>query len=123
MAIVRISGIARDDIVSLLAWTEETFGVDARFRYEKLIAAALRDLAEDPQRPGSVVRQELGDGVRSYHLRHGRKRAREHGVAVRKPRHLLLYCLGHSGLVVVGRVLHDSMELDRHLPEDNGDWE
>ncbi|RWE18757.1 MAG: type II toxin-antitoxin system RelE/ParE family toxin, partial [Mesorhizobium sp.] len=43
----------------------------------------------------------------------------EHGI-VQRPRHLLLYWIGPS-LIGVGRVLHDAMELERHLPTNYGD--
>ena len=54
--------------------------------------------------------------MRSYHLRHSRGRARLLGGFVRKPRHLLLYWMESEGIVGIGRVLHDSMELERHMP-------
>jgi toxin ParE1/3/4 len=64
---------------------------------------------------------ELGPDVRSYHLRHSRDRARtEHGIVLR-PRHFLLYRIARADLVGVGRVLHDAMEVERHLPKGFGD--
>ncbi|WP_246103356.1 hypothetical protein [Rhizobium straminoryzae] len=40
---------------------------------------------------------------------------------VRRPRHLILFRSIRPDLVGIGRVLHDSMELSRHLPPDFGD--
>jgi toxin ParE1/3/4 len=112
---------ARADIVDLLAYTEENFGQVARIRYLRLIEAALLDIAEDPDRIGSVARPELGRSIRSYHLRFSREHARtEHGIVLR-PRHLLLYRFARADLVGVGRVLHDAMEIRRHVPKDFGD--
>ena len=59
--------------------------------------------------------------VRSYHLRHSRDRARALGGFVRQPRHLLLYRAMVPGIIGVGRLLHDAMEVERHLPAGYGD--
>lgn len=118
---LRLSATAREDIVDLLAWTTEQFGEQARLRYERLIATALNDLADDPQRVGSIDRAELGLHVRSYHLRHSRDRARDQNGIVRRPRHFLLYRVSPANVIGVGRVLHDAMELERHLPSLYGD--
>lgn len=111
---LRLSAAAQSDIVDLLAWSEEQFGESARLRYEALIVAALRDIAEQPDRPGSIDRPELGAGIRSWHLRSSRDRARTDLGVVRRPRHFVIYRV-ESGVPVVGRVLHDAMELVRHL--------
>jgi toxin ParE1/3/4 len=107
--------------VPLLARTEDRFGAGARLRYEILLITGLGDIAADPERPGSSGRPELGSAVRSYHLRHSRERARGFGGFVRTPRHLLLYRATAPGIVGIGRVLHDAMEIERHLPADYGD--
>ncbi|RJF89508.1 type II toxin-antitoxin system RelE/ParE family toxin [Oleomonas cavernae] len=117
----RLSAAAREDIVELLAWTDEHFGELARLRYERLLATALRDVAADPERPGSIKRPDLGEQVRSYHLRHSRERARHESGIVRNPRHFLLYRAVRSGVIGVGRVLYDAMDLERHLPSAYGD--
>jgi toxin ParE1/3/4 len=122
VARLRLSAAAQADILSLLVWSAERFGDVVRTRYEALLVAALADLAAEPDRPGSMPRPELGSGIRSYHLRHSRKRVRATEGAVRRPRHLVLYRIERGGTVEVGRVLHDTMELERHalfdLPED-----
>lgn len=118
MAGFRLSSAAQADIIGILARTHEHFGAQARLRYERLIAVALRDIAADPERTGSIDRPEFGENVRSYHLRHSRDRARDESGVVRHPRHLLLYRLVHPGMIGVGRLLHDAMEIERHLPED-----
>ncbi|SCB49561.1 type II toxin-antitoxin system RelE/ParE family toxin [Rhizobium multihospitium] len=121
MADFRLSAAAQADIVEILAHTHEHFGELARLRYEYLLVTALRDLATDPDRIGSLSRPELGDNVRSYHLRHSRERARHESGIVRHPRHLLLYQIVQADLIGIGRVLHDAMELDRHIPAGYGD--
>lgn len=113
----RLSEAAQSDVIGILAWTNERFGETARLSYESLIVAALRDVASQPDRPGSLARPELGEGVRSWHLRLSRDHVKPGVVVVRRPRHFLIY-RAEPALVVVGRVLHDAMELARHLDPD-----
>ncbi len=101
-------------LIDVLAWTQRQFGEAARKRCETLLITALRDISSQPDRSGSVERPELGDGVRSWHLHLSRERARTETGIVRRPRHFLIYRVEHDR-VVVGRVLHDAMELARHL--------
>jgi toxin ParE1/3/4 len=117
----RMSDVAQVDVINILAWTHERLGEPARLRYESLIVAALRDLATQPDRPGSIARPELGAGVRSWHLRLSRNHVATGADVVRRPRHFLVYRF-EPALLVVGRVLHDSMELARHLDPDTS-WE
>jgi toxin ParE1/3/4 len=121
MADFRLSPAAQADIVDLLAQTQERFGELGRLRYERLLVTALRDLAVDPDRIGTVRRPELGDNVCSYHLRYSRDRARHESGIVRRPRHLLLFRLTRFDLIGIGRVLYDAMEIERHLPSSYGD--
>jgi len=118
---LRLSASAEADIVSILAWTEDRFGHNARLRYQARLITALRDIASDPERLGSISRPELGPAIRSYHLRHSRERAVALESTVRMPRHLLLYRAIVPDFVGVGRVLHDAMEVERNLPADYGD--
>ena len=113
MARLRLSALAQADIVSVLSWTAERFGDQAQARYERLLAKALRDLSVEPLRLGSSARPELGNGVRSYHLRHSRRHSK-----VARPRHLILYRIAAGSIVEVGRVLHDAMELERRVAFD-----
>ncbi len=115
---VRLSEAAQGDIVDALTWTHERFGELARLRYESLIVAALRDVASAPERPGSLARPELGARVRSWHLRLSRAHVEPSVNVVRRPRHFLVYRF-EPGLVEVGRVLHDAMELARHMDQDS----
>jgi toxin ParE1/3/4 len=117
----RLSDAAQADAINILAWTHEQFGEAARLRYEHLIVAALRDVAAQPDRPGSIERPELGAGVRSWHLRLSREHGATGAEVVRRPRHFLVYRF-EPALVVVGRVLPDAMELRRHLDPDTS-WE
>ncbi|HEP8841380.1 TPA: type II toxin-antitoxin system RelE/ParE family toxin [Pseudomonas aeruginosa] len=99
MAKYRISHDAQADIVDILRFTHNRFGDAARRRYQALISAALEAVATDPQQVGSISREELGAGLRSIHLRH-----------------FVFYRVATDQVLEVVRVLHDSMDLDQHLP-------
>ena len=113
----RLSASAQADVVEILAWTHQQFGEAARLRYESLIVAALQDVATQADRPGSTERPELGARVRSWHLRLSRGHVYTTDGMVHRQRHFLIYRL-EPALLVVGRVLHDAMELARHLDPD-----
>ncbi len=57
----------------------------------------------------------LVTGARTYHLSFSQSRA--DGPSVRQPRHFLIYRRREDGMVEVARILHDSRDLQRHLPE------
>jgi toxin ParE1/3/4 len=108
----RLSQAAIADIDSILEWSGRHFGEPARRRYAALISAAIRDVAHNPGSVGAHSRPELGEGVHSWHL--GQSRGHTTGGTVQHPRHFLIYRMD-ADVLVVGRVLHDSMELERHL--------
>lgn len=112
MARYRLTYAAQADIVSILAWSQEQFGQEARQRYEALITAAIHDAATRSDGIGRALRPELGDGVFSWHLAQSRRRTPN--AKVHRPRHFLI-CRRDGDVLVVGRVLHDAMELRRHL--------
>jgi toxin ParE1/3/4 len=100
-----------------MEWTVKEFGARAAFRYDALIKQALKDIAADPERPGSMERPEIMiEGARTYHLSLSRRRVSRPGV--KEPRHFLLYRLRGEGVIEVARILHDGRDLQRHLPED-----
>lgn len=116
MTRLRISPEAEQDIEAILAWTDEQFGEQVRLRYEKLLIQAILDFDENPERVGSTLRAELARGARTYQLRHSRDHVSRTVGRIRKPRHFLLYRVAADGGLQIGRVLHDSMDLARHLP-------
>ena len=130
MPILRFARRAAADIADILDRSETAFGTVGRLRYERLIETGLRDLADEPDRVGAIRRDEFGPGVRTYHLIHSRERARsEHGI-VHRPRHVIVFRLIDPDLLHIGRILHDAMDFERHLPaayldptrsEDEGD--
>ena len=115
---VVIAPKARDDIASILAWTEKNFGTQALSRYAKLIAKAIEQVAENPELVGSHQRPEIAKNCRTNHLYLCRKAAGRARDRVRHPCHFLLYRALEANIVEIGRVRHDSMDLLEHLPED-----
>lgn len=111
-----LSPSAWNDIREALLWSRERFGENAAERYRALIQQALRDIAADPDRPGSANRADLARGIRTYHLFFSRDRARGPAGAVKKPRHFLIYRRRENRIDIL-RVLHEARDLDRHLPE------
>lgn len=59
MARFRLSPEAQEDIAAILAWTHTEFGAEILRRYEELLVQAMLDLADDPDRPGTLQRPEL----------------------------------------------------------------
>lgn len=112
-----LAPMAEHDIVEILTWTHEHFGEQARHRYETLIIQAIEDLAENPERAGTSERAEIVDGAKTYHMLHSRDRVPRSMGRVRNPRHLILYRVIDDALEIA-RVLHDSLDLARHLPAD-----
>ena len=98
----------RQDIQEIVAWSEEQFGALAADRYGRLIRQALRDVLEEPTRPGAKARPDLAPHAYVYHLMFSRER-------VKAPRHFVLY--RHiNEKVEFARLLHDSRDLARHVP-------
>lgn len=113
---------ARQDIRDISRWSELKFGKEAAVRYRTLLMQALRDLEADPGRSGSRERPELlVSGARTYHLSLSRTRAGQPGV--KRPRHFILYRSTAPGFIEIARILHDSSDLIRHLPESYQDEE
>ena len=111
----RLSPQAEADVGDILEWSEEHFGHDALLRYAELMMQALRDIEEDPNRPGVRKREELPASVYIYHLSTSRDRVA--GAKVKSPRHFILYRLLTDDELEVLRVLHDSRDPARHLPK------
>lgn len=103
---VRLTDQAERDLEEIAIWTADHFGALQTRRYMKTLALALEALAAGPDSDGTKARDEVAPGVRSLHAARGGRRAR----------HLVVF-RASSNVIEVLRVLHDSMELKRHIPE------
>ena len=87
----------------------ERFAEAQAQRYAETISAALTELAAGPLVAGAVKRDDIREGIFTLHV------ARKS----RKGRHFIMYRVGHTPegeVMEVLRLLHDAMELERHLP-------
>jgi plasmid stabilization system protein ParE len=92
--------------------SRRAFGEEAATRYRLLIAAAFRELTENPERPAARIDVGPTETTWLYHLRHVARR--QSGARVASPRHVIAYRFDDSQVRVL-RVLHDAMDIHAHL--------
>jgi len=106
---VRLTQQAERDLLNILRWTTENFGACQAENYAETIMLAIEALSDGPDVQGTKNRDELISGVRVLHVaRHGRK-----------GRHFVVFRGAEGQIVEVLRLLHDSMELTRHMSAAN----
>lgn len=115
MYLYRLTTAANRDVVEILAYTEANFGQALRRHYQAAIAQSLMDICADPNRRGVVELNELAGGLLTYHFRHNARTK----LQIRNPRHLLVFRFAGPGLLLVVRVLHENMDIARHIGNDN----
>ena len=108
---VRLASQAEQDLFDIILWTAENFGTKQAEHYAETIALAIEALHHGPEILGSKVRDEIGMGIRTLHVaRQGRK-----------GRHFVAFSVSEGHTINVLRLLHDSMDLAIHLPEDQNE--
>ena len=107
--LVRLSAAAEADYSAILRWTAQQFGRRQEASYAKTLAAAVAALTAGPGIPGARTRPELGEGLYTLHIARGGGRGR-HFVLFREREYQ-----GRAAIEVI-RILHDAMDLARHLP-------
>lgn len=100
-----LSPLAEDDLSGIATWTAANFGARQATVYVEAITTTIEELADHETHPRSRQRDEIAPGIRSLHM----------AKPGRRGRHLVLYVEGPGSLTIL-RILHDSMELSRHLP-------
>jgi toxin ParE1/3/4 len=108
---LRLSAAARRDVERALEWSLREFGVRQHDRYAKLIGDALDEIGSRPAGPRSRARPEVHPDARSLHIARPGRRAR----------HFFLYRVNADQTIDVARLLHDAMDVDRHVPDDFAD--
>lgn len=111
---LRLSKAAERDEFKILLYTSERYGEEQTEKYQSLLDQAKRDIRDDPTRPTSKARPELGPNIRSYHISLSRERS---GVGIKEPRHLILYRIENPDEILVVRILHDSMDIERQFED------
>lgn len=108
---VRFSAAAEADFREIIAWTLEQFGdLQARV-YAETLSSALEALTAGPTLAAVKARAEIGKQLFTLHT------ARKD----RKGRHFVLFRVNadlEQRRIDVLRILHDSMDLQRHVPGD-----
>lgn len=105
---VRLAQQAEQDYIEILQWTTKTFGKGQASTYAETMALAIEALADGPDVLGARARDDIQRGIRTLHVaRQGRA-----------GRHFVVFRASGSDIDVL-RLLHDSMDLSRHLPAVN----
>ena len=103
---VRLGAAAEVDFANILRWTTENFGARQSRVYRATLVQAIGELADGPNVAGSKARDEIMAGLRTLHVaRRGR-----HGS------HFLMYRVASKSTIEIVRILHDRMDLLRHVP-------
>ncbi len=109
---IRLAEAAGQDYQAILRWTVENFGRAQARTYAKALNSALQDMAQGPDVIGTRLREDIGPDIHTLHVaRHGRK-----------GRHFVVFRISPSpdaSIIEVLRLLHDSMDLPRHLTAAN----
>jgi toxin ParE1/3/4 len=106
---VRLTKTAESDHQSTIVWTLRELGDLQTRNYADTLSAALVALTAGPTTVGANQRSEIGKGVFRLHVARGGHRGR----------HFVLFRVGrgkHQRHIEVLRLLHDAMDLTRHLP-------
>jgi toxin ParE1/3/4 len=106
---VRLGRQAELDYVEILQWTTRFFGKTQAKTYAKTVSLAIKALRAGPEIPGASARDEIAPGIRTLHVaRLGRK-----------GRHFVVFRVSSEQAIDILRLLHDSMDLTRHVPAAN----
>ncbi len=103
--IIRLGDEAEKDFVRILQRTQQAFGERQVTIYATTLLEALALLEDGPDILGSAARDEILPGLRSLHV--GRNR--------RRGRHFVMYRSGAGRVIEVIRILHDAMDMARHV--------
>ena len=106
---VYLGHTAQADYQNILRWTAEHFGERQTSIYNDVIDDAVVELTAGPSLAGVKARDEIETGLFTLHI------AR----AGRKGRHFLLFrVVERDGqeMIEVLRILHDAMDIARHIP-------
>ena len=101
---------AETDIDDILEWSVFRFGAAVRDGYQALMMATFASIARNPELPGSHDRSDLGDGIRTLHLRACRDEVDPAIRRIANPRHFVVYRQAGEVLQVV-RLLHEAMDV------------
>jgi toxin ParE1/3/4 len=103
---VRLGTAAEVDFANILRWTAENFGARQSRIYRDTLLRAIGELSGGPDAAGSKARDEIMTGLRTLHVaRRGRRGS-----------HFLMCRAAPNSTIEIIRILHDRMDLQRHVP-------
>jgi toxin ParE1/3/4 len=103
---VRLGAAAELDFANILRWTAENFGARQSRVYRDTLVQSIGELGDGPDIARPKARDEIMPGLRTLHVaRRGR-----HGS------HFLMYRAAPNRTIEIIRILHDRMDLRRHVP-------
>lgn len=106
---VRLAAAAEADFRNILVWISGNFGAKQARTCSATLSITLRELTKGPIKSGATPRDDIGKRIYALHVaRHGRK-----------GRHFVVFRVGRGidgELIDVLRLLHDTMDLPRHIP-------
>lgn len=106
---VRLAKQAELDLHGITIWTVENFGAQQAEVYAETLSLAIEALHDGPEIFGVTVREDIGPSIRTLHVaRQGRK-----------GRHFVVFKTAPEQTMDVLRLLHDSMDLTRHVSAAN----
>lgn len=104
---IRLGRQAELDYADILRWTTKHFSKVQAQTYSETVSQAIQTLTVGPEILGSKQRDEIELGIRTLHVaRLGRK-----------GRHIVVFRVDGTQTIDVLRLLHESMDLPRHLPK------
>jgi toxin ParE1/3/4 len=106
---VRLGAAAEVDFANILRWTAENFGARQSRVYRDILVQTIGELADGPNVAGSAARDEIMAGLRTLHVARGGSRSS----------HFLMYRVRQNRTIEIVRILHDRMDLQRHVPSDS----
>src|SRR5579864_2475666 len=103
---VRLGAAAELDFANIIKWTTENFGARQSRVYRDALVQTIGELANGPNLASSRARDEIMAGLRTLHVaRRGRRGS-----------HFLMYRAAPNSTIEIVRILHDRMDLRRHVP-------
>jgi toxin ParE1/3/4 len=108
---IRLADQAEQDLLDIIRWTNENFGVRQAEHYAETIALAIEALHDGPEILGAKLRDDIAEGIHTLHVaRQGRK-----------GRHFVAFSVSEGHIINVLRLLHDSMNLTKYLSKDDNE--
>lgn len=104
---VHAGAVAQTDFRAIIDWTNERFGPEQAHSYGAILVDALDALGGGPTALGVKARPDIGPNLYTLHAARQGHRAR----------HFILFrtVTGHHRIEVL-RILHDAMDVARHVP-------